>query len=111
MTIQVNKIYSYQTLVYKNGNRTFRKAKYTKYIDEIRQQLDDSTFDGDVEVWITFYNKNKVLGDLDNITKPILDTLQEHGTIKNDRQITKLHIEKVTNHTKTQIMIKIKEIL
>ena len=109
MTIQVNKIYSYQTLVYKNGNRTFRKAKYKKYSDEIRSQLDDTTYDGDLSVSIEFRCVNRVVGDLDNITKPILDILQKHGTIKNDKYITKIELSKSFGHMSNEIVIDITE--
>lgn len=94
MKIKVNKIYSYQTLVYKNGNRTFRKKKYTEYIKEIGDQLDTTPYTGDVAITIIFKCKNRVVGDIDNITKPVLDTLQSYGVIENDKFVQELHLQK-----------------
>lgn len=37
--VKVDKIRSYQTLVYKNGNSTFQKKEYKEYQNEIKLQL------------------------------------------------------------------------
>ena len=111
--IKVEKIRSYQTLVYKNGNKTFTKKEYKEYQKEIRYQLaglpriNDSR---ELEVTIHFKCKNKIVGDLDNITKPILDILQLNGNIQNDKQIIKLNLSKSFNHKKNEIEIEIKEV-
>lgn len=109
MKIKVNKIYSYQTLVYKNGSRTFRKKKYNEYIKEIGEQLDDVSHEDDVSIHIIFKCKDKRVGDIDNITKPILDTLQEYGVINNDKQVIELHLRKVFNAKQNEIDILIQE--
>jgi Holliday junction resolvase RusA-like endonuclease len=108
--IRVEKIFSYQTLVYKNGNRTFRKKRYLDYIKEIGYQLDKTKYVGQVAVNITFHCKNKVIGDLDNITKPILDTLQEYGLIENDKNILELNLKKVFGSKENIISIEISQI-
>jgi Holliday junction resolvase RusA-like endonuclease len=108
--IKVNKIRSYQTLVYKNGNRTFKKKEYTKYIQEIQKQLkDDHTFTKDIMVSIKFYSNTRAIGDLDNITKPILDILQSSGIISNDRYIIKLELSKVFGSKENIIEIDVSE--
>ena len=109
MRIKVNKIYSYQTLVYKNGNRTFRKKKYNEYIKEIGEQLDDVLHEDDVSIHIIFRCKDKRVGDIDNITKPVLDTLQEYGVIKNDKQVIELHLRKIFNAKHNEIDIFLQE--
>lgn len=92
--IWVDKIRSYQTLVYKNGQRTFKRKEYIQYTEQVKKQLNlDEYYTDDVEVRIDFYSHTKAIGDLDNITKPILDILQ--GTvIANDRQVVKLKLSK-----------------
>ena len=109
MQIKVNKILSYQTLVYKNGNRTFRKKKYNDYIQEIGNQLADETYKGDVAIKIIFKCKNRVVGDIDNITKPVLDTLQSYGVIENDKFVQELHLQKKYGFKYNQIDIYISQ--
>ena len=111
--VKINKIRSYQTLVYKNGNRSFPKKEYDDYKKEIRYQLVGLPRIKDLrelEISIHFKCKNKTVGDLDNITKPILDILQLNGNIKNDKQITKLHLQKSFKHKDNSIVIEIKEV-
>lgn len=111
--VKVDKIRSYQTLVYKNGNNTFQKKEYKDYQQEIRMQLlklpriKDLR---DISVSLHFKCKNKVVGDLDNITKPILDILQRNSYIINDKQITELNLKKSFSYKKNTIEIEIKEV-
>lgn len=51
-----------------------------------------------------------MVGDLDNITKPILDTLQRNNKIYDDRYITKLNLSKSFGHKNNSIEIEIKEV-
>lgn len=109
-TIQVEKIRSYQTLVYKNGHRTFRKKDYIQYLDKAKKQIEvTETFTGYTDINIKFYSTTKRLGDLDNITKPILDLLQEVQIITNDRNVKKLTLEKIFKTKTNYIEIEIKE--
>lgn len=108
LIIQVEKIRSYQTLVYKNGHRTFRKKDYIQYLQEAKKQIDAwETFTENIQVSIDFYSHTKAIGDLDNITKPILDLLQETGIINNDKNITKLILTKNYGVTQSRIEITI----
>ena len=107
-TVEVDKIRSYQTLVYKNGSRTFKRKAYMDYIREIEKQLDTSeSFTDSIKVVMTFYSNTKAIGDLDNITKPILDILQSSGIITNDRYITRLVLSKVFGSKKNIIEIEV----
>ena len=106
----MNKIRSYQTLVYKNGSRTFKRKEYTQYIQEVKSQLNhDHTFTNDIMVAIKFYSNTRAIGDLDNITKPILDILQSSGIISNDRYIIKLELSKVFGSKENIIEIDVSE--
>lgn len=111
--IEVSKIRSYQTLVYKNGKNTFPKKEYKEYQKEIIYQLIGTPKIDDLrelQIDLTFNCTNRVVGDLDNITKPILDILQKNGNIKNDKQITVLNLKKVFGSEKNIIGIEIKEV-
>jgi Holliday junction resolvase RusA-like endonuclease len=113
IVVRVEKIRSYQTLVYKRGNNSFQKKEYKDYQDEIRLQLLKLNRIKDlrnIKVSIHFKCKNKVVGDLDNITKPILDILQRNGYIVNDKQITELNLKKSFNHKENIIEIEISEV-
>ena len=105
----VDKIRSYQTLVYKNGHKTFKRKEYTQYTQEVKKQLNlDEYYTDNVEVKIDFYSHTKAIGDLDNITKPILDILQGN-VIANDRQVVKLVLTKNFGVKESRIEIEIKE--
>lgn len=111
--VQVDKIRSYQTLVYKNGARTFPKTEYKEYRRIISLQLgklkamDRSS---KLSVSLHFKCKNKTVGDLDNITKPILDILQLTGKINNDRNVLELNTKKTFGHENNSIEIELKEV-
>lgn len=101
-------------MVYKNGNRTFAKKEYKEYHHIISLQiakLKKIEHKKDLEVTIHFNCKNRVVGDLDNITKPILDTLQRNNKIYDDRYITKLNLSKSFGHKNNSIEIEIKEVV
>lgn len=110
LEIKVDKIRSYQTLVFKNGYRSFRTKEYKDYINEITSQLGPlkQFLDGDLKITIHFKNKNRVIGDLDNITKPILDILQMNGNIKNDKQVVELDLKKSFGYDENIIEIEVK---
>lgn len=111
-TIQIDKIRSYQTLVYKNGNRTFKKSSYKQYESDIALQLESmKPINGNVPIKavIVFKSHTKAIGDNDNIVKPILDILQANGKFKNDKQIVDLHIKKLFGYQTSSIEIEIKE--
>lgn len=99
--------------MFKNGYRSFQKKEYKDYQEEIKYQLVGLPRIEDLkelEVTIHFKCKNKVVGDLDNITKPILDILQLNGNIKNDKQITKLNLSKTFGYKENSFEIEIKVI-
>lgn len=111
MRIEVAKIHSYQTLVYKNGHKTFRKPKYNDYTREIGLQLlTMPKHTGNVSVALTFYSNTKAIGDIDNITKPILDVLQAYEIIDNDRHVQHLCVRKVFGNKHNTIEIEVTSI-
>lgn len=110
VTVKVDKIRSYQTLVYKNGNRTFKTSEYNAYERMIGFQINklkDIRTKDQIKVKLHFKCKNRVVGDLDNITKPILDILQRHQKIYDDRYIVELHLSKTFGHKENEIEIEI----
>lgn len=112
IVVKVDKIRSYQTLVYKNGKNSYQTKVYKEYQKEIRYQLIGLSMINDLrdlKVNITFNCKNKVVGDIDNITKPILDILQMNGNIKNDKQIVELNLKKEFGAKENSIELEIGE--
>ena len=112
--VQVDKIRSYQTLVNKRGYGSYRTPEYKEYIRVISLQLgklkamDRSS---KLSVSLHFKCKNKTVGDLDNITKPILDILQLTGKINNDRNVLELNTKKTFGHENNSIEIELKELI
>lgn len=112
--VKVEKIRSYQTLTYKNGKNSFRKAEYKAYIQEISYQLTNlkpCERSAILSVKLHFKHKNKAAPDIDNATKPILDILQLSGKIHNDRNICELHAIKSFGHEENSIEIELKELI
>lgn len=112
--VLVDKIRSYQTLVYKNGQYTYSKKAYTDYKKQITNQLVGSSFkiENDkyaISLELEFECTNRVVGDLDNISKPIIDILQNHYNF-NDKYITELKLSKKFGYDHNKIKINIKEI-
>lgn len=110
--IQVDKIWSYQTLVFKNGKNTYRKQVYNDYIKEMYykginrlEKLESRS----ISLKLTFHCKTRTVGDLDNIAKPVMDTLEHYGVIENDRYVTELNLKKIFGSDNNYIEIEIKE--
>lgn len=69
-----------------------------KWFDEVteiykKQYKRKNPIGTEIEVWIELYT-NYYRQDVDNIAKPILDSLQKNGVIENDSLIYKIDIEK-----------------
>ena len=112
VNVKVPKILSYQTLVYKNGVKSFKKQAYKDYqliISLQLRKLPTIEHKEPLTVFIRFNCTKKSVGDLDNITKPILDILEINDKIYNDRYITSLHLEKTFGHKENSIDIEITE--
>ena len=112
VNVKVPKILSYQTLVVKNGNRSYKTKTYKDYQNIISLQLNrlpTIEHKEPLTVFIRFNCINKTVGDLDNITKPILDTLEDNDKLYNDRYITSLQLEKTFGHKENSIDIQIQE--
>ena len=156
--VEVGEIRSYQTLVYKNGNRTFRTSDYKAYERELwfgirnlrripprlpircyltfniaggvlqeqwRVKMLDTNntsrvFDSKEEA-IKYHDPNKhyierspvevrygVVGDNDNIEKPILDYMEKLDIITNDRLIVQTISNKTFGNEKNTIEIELK---
>lgn len=111
LKIKVNKIRSYQVLVYKRGRNSFRTKEYKDYIAEIIPQLKPlPKIEGDTKLTVHFKHKNKVAPDLDNSIKPISDILEMNGNIKNDRQIVEMSLKKSFGYEDNTIELEITKI-
>jgi len=98
------------------GDRSKRRLTQDKYIEDLAIMLklmaDGTTFDGAVEVELRFDYKRgethiRVIdashrddlkttrGDLDNLCKMVLESLQKSGIVKDDAQVAKMASEKV----------------
>lgn len=58
--------------------------------------IDHQIFEGPVEVWITFWRKDSIRVDCDNLSKAVCDALN-NIVFMDDRQIVDLHIRKRVN--------------
>lgn len=108
--LKVKKILSYQTLVYKNGYKTFKKKQYKEYFNEIAEQLPKDKFEDPISVDIVYFCATRVIGDLDNITKPILDILETCEVIKNDKLVEEMHLKKIFGTKENKIIIKVRRL-
>ena len=119
MLIKINnipKIRSYQTLVYKNGNRTFRTKEYMEYFKYFTENAKFKNISYDtfvnpinVKIELNFSDNNFKRADVDNLAKPVLDWMEKDEIIKNDNLIHRLTIIKQKSSDNTNsINIKIK---
>jgi Holliday junction resolvase RusA-like endonuclease len=76
---------------------------------EMGSQVKTKTYKGDLIVRIHYKCVNRIVGDIDNITKPVLDMLQEYNIIENDKNITELHLKKTFKNKENEIEISIRE--
>ena len=92
------------------GNRVYmtQKGKDLKeqYAWEIYSQ-EKETFDGLVEVEITYYFGNRRKNDIDNFSKVILDSITDAGIWEDDSQIAKMTIIKKYDKENPRIEIQI----
>ena len=65
----------------------------------------------ELEIWIYVYPPNNRSFDLDNRCKVLLDSLIHAKVIKDDSQIMKLHMEKMSKIENGQVIVEIKELL
>ena len=92
--VKVDRIRSYQTMVYKRGHKSFRKQEYKDYINEIALQLGKlKSIEGKYALKLTFISRHARVGDIDNLVKPISDILEMTKKVKNDRDCVLLQAE------------------
>lgn len=100
IVVKVRKIRSYQTLVYKNGNRTYRTKDYKDYIQEIGLQLGRlKAVKGEYELKLLFHFNKGTTIDIDNAIKPISDILELKGKVDNDRKCVHLFARKIIDRS------------
>lgn len=108
------KIRSYQTLVYKNGSKTFRKKDYKAYEQLLMDNGMEHMKEWNTSEWtyyevsIHFILKGKRQLDLDNMAKAILDIMEQNNIISNDKYIYKLELSKALESATYAVQIEIK---
>lgn len=125
--VKVEKIRTYQTLVYKNGIRTFPKKEYHLYNEEITNQLKKDVIINEekpikLEIGFNFikpksWSKKKkeevkeytTFPDLDNAAKAVIDILSKFYNF-NDKNINDLKLtKKYTDLGNNYIVIKLEQ--
>lgn len=75
--------------------RRFKTPKYKEWRKAIGWLLNKDKYPrGECEVILDFYIKHYSTTDVDNLIKPTLDALQEHGVIENDKYIVSIRATK-----------------
>ena len=64
--------------------------------------------EGDIEVVLTVHFKDR-RRDLDNAAKPVLDLLQAAGCYENDRQITRIRMERHVDKGNPRVEIEVRQ--
>ena len=110
--IKVGNVYSYRTLVGRNGKLSYNTPKYVAYAHEIGMQINHMTpVPPPYYIVLQFDLKGKKRIDLDNASKPILDILQNHGLIDNDQNIVMLHLSKTNGNKDNIIRLQIESVV
>lgn len=110
--IKVGNVYSYRTLVGRNGKLSYNTPKYVAYAHEIGMQINHlKPTPPPYYIVIHFELKGGKRIDLDNASKPILDILQNHGLIDNDQNIVKLHLSKTNGNKENKIRLHIESVV
>lgn len=93
--------------------RRFKTRAYIDYEKELAVLIPKhlcTSIEGKLEVHYRFFLKNHALTDLDNMLKPLNDTLVKLGVIKDDRYIYRKLVEKIpATENKIEIDIKMLE--
>ncbi len=93
----INHIYGFtsqgkyaRSYITKEGKAWFEEAAW-----KIKTQWKKKTpIETPCEIWVQLYTHYINMQDADNVLKPILDSLQKNGVIKNDSLFYKIDIEK-----------------
>lgn len=64
--------------------------------------------EGDIEVVLTVHFRDR-RRDLDNACKPLLDLLQAAGVYENDRQITRIRMERLIDKGNPRVEIEVRQ--
>lgn len=111
--VKVDKIRSYQTLVYKNGSRSYTKKEYREYAKQIMPQishLEPYSKEKRLRLNLDFnFSKGKRI-DIDNCVKAIQDIIQLSGKFVDDAQIFELNATKSFGNTEEHMVIELIEI-
>lgn len=114
INVKVPKILSHQSHSKMNGRgHRWTTKEYKQYQNIIGMQLaklPKIESKEPVKVELIFNCNDRRVGDIDNITKPVLDTLQKKGKLYDDRYIEKLKVSKTFGHKECSIDIRIERL-
>lgn len=94
------------------------KAKLLEHVDEWKRQRTSEETPVALNITYYFHTNNKKMNykykktkpDLDNVTKNVLDVMEETGYFPNDSRISKLNVSKIWTSEKGFITISIAEL-
>lgn len=75
--------------------RRFKTPAYNQYEKDLAILLPKIMYTGLVKIDYTFYLKNFLMTDVDNLIKPLQDIIVKAGIIEDDRKIISLTAKKV----------------
>ena len=83
-------------MFWKRGRKTIKTSDYTKYQNEIRDEIMDVKwpFEKSEVVFIVVAGLSNRGADLDNCIKPLLDTFQNIFEEFNDNKVYEIHMTK-----------------
>lgn len=94
-----------------SGKARKRLSKRAKHFTAVMKRFISSCrYDGKVSVNVQFAPPDAKVRDIDNIVKPIFDSLSKCGLILDDRQVDKLVVERLPVHKNGKLIISVKKV-
>ncbi|MBU3847831.1 MAG: RusA family crossover junction endodeoxyribonuclease [Candidatus Acinetobacter avistercoris] len=94
-----------------SGRGRKRLSKRARHFTAVMKRfINPCRYDGLVSLSVQFAPPDKVVRDLDNMLKPILDSLSKCGLILDDRQVDDLAIKRLPIQQNGKLIISVKKI-
>ena len=94
-----------------SGKARKRLSKRAKHFTAVMKRfISPCRYDGKVSVNVQFAPPDAKVRDIDNIVKPIFDSLSKCGLILDDRQVDKLVVERLPVHKNGKLIISVKKV-
>lgn len=99
---------------YRTGRgRMYKSKRLTQYESDIKDYLDDVKYEkltGNIKLTVQFNCKSKRKRDLDNMLKPLIDSLETNNLFDNDNQIFEINCSKQIGCESDSTIIHLSEI-